>query len=145
MAAEMNELEAGAGVVAASGGTNGMKAAAGYLSAGKLAAITATAAGIASAFVMASVAPTTKREMFYVLATTFCFAIFGGSIAIKYLGLHAWAQSGDFFGIMGLMGVCVVCGLPGWMLIKLPIEWQKKNPDKTMLDFIKDLVTIWRG
>ncbi len=104
---------------------------------GKIFSIFGAGFAIAAYFVMTATKRGTDEEFRRGLAATFVFAIFGGSGAIRYLGISNWLD--DFFGAMALCGLVILCGVPGWLIVKTWFNFANKNKDSELPDLAKKL------
>lgn len=90
---------------------------------------------LATIVVMCLATPQSKREWTAALTSTVSMSLFGGSFVVSYFGLNSWAQ--DSFGLMGITGVCFICGLPAWVIVRALFAWMAKQKDKDLAELAK--------
>jgi len=110
------------------------------LSWAKLASVASIGLAFAAIVVMAMTNPATRKELVVALICTIISSLCGGSIAVTYFGIQAWAF--DIFGLMGLMGIAFACGLPGWITVRAAFIFVQKNEDKG-IDFFINSIKGW--
>lgn len=103
-------------------------------------AVGGIASGIATFIVMSMTKPETDKEWRMALATTLSGSIFGGAAAIRYFNIQDWIN--DFFGMVGLGGVLLTCGLPAWLLVRAAFLYMEKNKAKDIKELIQDAKEI---
>jgi len=119
----------------------GAKAAWGYGGA-KVAGFAGVGFIMAAAVVMAMTSPPTRREFLVALIATLAFSIGGGGAVISYFHLHAWAN--DIFGMMAILGLAFLCGLPGWIIVRAAFIFAEKNKEKDLGQWIT-IIKSWFG
>lgn len=90
---------------------------------------------LATVVVMCLAQPKSKREWVAALISTVAMSLFGGSALVTYLKLNDWAD--DIFGLMGITGICFVCGLPAWLVVRALFAWMEKNKEKDVVELAK--------
>lgn len=85
--------------------------------------------------VMMTRMPKNPQEWAVGLICTVVSSIAGGSFVILYFGLHHWVN--DIWGVLALGGLFFSCGLPGWFLVRLTINFMHNHESKTIIDLIK--------
>ena len=97
---------------------------------------------MAAAVVMAMTSPPTRKEFLVALIATLAFSIGGGGAVISYFHLQAWAD--DMFGMMAILGLAFVCGLPGWIFVRAGFIFAEKNKEKDIGQIVK-IIKSWLG
>jgi hypothetical protein len=97
---------------------------------------------MAAAVVMAMTSPPTRREFLVALIATLAFSIGGGGAVISYFHLQAWAD--DMFGMMAILGLAFICGLPGWIIVRAGFIFAEKNKDKDIGHWVA-VIKGWLG
>jgi hypothetical protein len=95
---------------------------------------------LAAIVVMSLATPESKKEWVAALTSTVALSLFGGAAVLSYFELTAWATS--FVGLMGITGVCFVCGLPAWLLVRAAFKWMNTRKDKDIAELAADLKEI---
>lgn len=103
----------------------------------KFAVTTGIAAAIATITVLAMTYPKTYKERVVAIAVTVFLSIYGGAAAIDYFSLHNWTEQAK-----GLAYFLV--GLPGWVTVRGFFAWSERDPNKSLLDMVKDLRKAWK-
>ena len=103
--------------------------------------IPAVAIGAVCVIVMALTLPKSKREFVCAITATILFALYGPSAVILFMHID--------FSTVSLMDqekarslLTVLCGLPGWVIVRAFFNWAEINRTKTIVDLaaqIKDL------
>lgn len=91
-------------------------------------------AALAAVVVMAMTLPKTPREFVVALISTVVSSIGGGAFVIRWLEIGHWAQ--DDVGLIGLMGVVFVCGLPAWVLVRALFAWSEAKKDRQITEIV---------
>lgn len=91
-------------------------------------------AALAAIVVMAMTLPKTPREFVVALISTVVSSIGGGAFVIRWLEIGHWAQ--DDVGLIGLMGVVFVCGLPAWVLVRALFAWSESKKDRQITEIV---------
>lgn len=94
----------------------------------------------AAIVVMSLATPESKKEWVAALTSTVALSLFGGAAVLSYFKLTAWATS--FVGLMGITGVCFVCGLPAWLLVRAAFKWMNARKDKDIAELAADIKEI---
>lgn len=81
--------------------------------------------------------PKNPQEWAVGLICTVVSSLAGGSFLIMKFGLQHWAS--DFFGILALGGFFFFCGLPGWFLVRLTINFMHQRESKNIVDLVKEI------
>jgi hypothetical protein len=97
---------------------------------------------MAAAVVMAMTSPPTRREFLVALIATLAFSIGGGGAVISYFHLHAWAD--DIFGMMAILGLAFMCGLPGWIIVRAGFILAERHKEKDLGQWI-GIIKSWFG
>lgn len=87
--------------------------------------------------VMAMTIPKTVREFTVALISTLMFSLGGGAFAIRWFNLIEWVH--DDVGLIGLLGVVFVCGLPGWVLVRAWFVYAEKRRSASLPDMVREL------
>ncbi|UCP00089.1 hypothetical protein LF844_09830 [Metapseudomonas lalkuanensis] len=103
----------------------------------KLGLIGLLGALIAAIVVMAMTIPKTVHEFSVALISTLMFSIGGGAFVIRWFELMAWAN--DLFGLIALLGLVFVCGLPGWVLVRAWFVYAEKRRSASLPDMVKEI------
>ena len=94
-------------------------------------------ATFAAIVVMAMTQPKSRREWAVALICTVFASVCGGAGVVQWLDLHAWAD--QFEGMVALIGLCFVCGLPAWVFVRAWFAYADKRQSTTLLDMIKEI------
>lgn len=89
---------------------------------------------LAAIVVMAMTLPKTAREFVVALISTVVSSIGGGAFVVRWLEIGHWAQ--DDVGLIGLMGVVFVCGLPAWVLVRALFAWSEAKKDRQITEIV---------
>lgn len=95
-------------------------------------------AALAAIVVMAMTLPKTPREFVVALISTVVSSIGGGAFVIRWLEIGHWAQ--DDVGLIGLMGVVFVCGLPAWVLVRALFAWSEGKKDRQITEIVDQAI-----
>ena len=87
--------------------------------------------------VMAMTVPKTVREFVVALISTLMFSLCGGAGVVRWFELMTWAN--DLFGLIALLGLAFVCGLPGWVLVRAWFVFAEKRRTSTLPDMVREL------
>ncbi|MWV17549.1 hypothetical protein F3I16_16020 [Pseudomonas sp. L-22-4S-12] len=87
--------------------------------------------------VMAMTIPKTVREFTVALISTLMFSLGGGAAVIRWFELMAWAN--DLFGLIALLGLVFVCGLPGWVLVRAWFVFAEKRRSASLPEIVREL------
>lgn len=98
---------------------------------------------LAAVVVMAMTLPKTPREFVVALISTVVSSIGGGAFVIRWLEIGHWAQ--DDVGLIGLMGVVFVCGLPAWVLVRALFAWSESKKDRQITEIVDAVLERKRG
>jgi hypothetical protein len=117
--------------------TTGAAGAIGWAKIGGLAGVSGIGAGLATYVVMTMTKPKTDQEWHVALLTTIIGSFCGGPALISYMGWQHWAN--DVFGLMGIIGVCFMCGLPSWLIVRALFAYIDKKRDADITEIVKDV------
>jgi len=109
---------------------------------GKMAGFAGAGFTMAAVIVMAMTAPPSRKELLVALISTLAFSFGGGGAFVMYMGLQAWAN--DYFGLLGILGICFVCGLPGWLIVRAGFISAERMKDKDIGEIIA-MIRGWLG
>lgn len=137
---EVSQAMQTAGQAAAAG--SGWSAAKALPVFGKLVAIFGAGAAIATYLVMSNTKQGDDKEFRRALASTFTFAVFGGAGLIRWLNIGHW--SNDFFGLVALCGIVILCGVPGWLIVKSYFNFANANQHSQLPELWKKLVEAFK-
>ena len=98
---------------------------------------------LAAVVVMAMTLPKTAREFVVAMVSTLMFSLGGGAAVIRWFELMAWAN--DLFGLIALLGLAFVCGLPGWVFVRSWFAYAELRKDKSLIDLIRELRAAAKG
>jgi hypothetical protein len=107
---------------------------------GGAAGMTGAGAGLAAYVVMTMTKPRSDQEWHVALISTLIASFCGGAALVKYLGIEHWIN--EPFGMVGLLGVCFVCGLPGWLIVRSLFNYMEKKKDASIDEIIHDVKEI---
>jgi len=111
----------------------------------KYAAIIVPAMAIAAAciIVMALTKPKSNREFLCAITATFVGAIWGPSVLILFFHIDFSTVSAmDQDKVRNLL--TVVCGLPGWVIVRACFNWSEVNRTKTIVDLVKQIKELFK-
>ena len=111
----------------------------------KHASILVPAAAITGAcvLVMALTRPKTNREIVCALIATFSGGIFGPSAVILFFDIKmATVSTMDQDYVRNLL--TIICGLPGWVIVRAWFNWSEVNRKKTLVDLIEQIKELWK-
>lgn len=94
-------------------------------------------ATFAAIVVMAMTQPKSTREWVVALICTVFASVCGGAGMVQWLDLHAWAD--QFEGMVALIGLCFVCGLPAWVFVRAWFAYADKRQGTSLIDMIKEI------
>lgn len=92
---------------------------------------------ITAIVVMAMTVPRTAREFAVALISTLMFSLGGGAFVVRWFELMAWAN--DLFGLIALLGLAFVCGLPGWVLVRAWFVFAEKRREASLPDIVREI------
>lgn len=107
---------------------------------GGLAGMGGIGAGLATYVVMSMTKPKTEQEWHIAFLSTLIGSIGGGAALVKYLHIEAWAN--DLFGLMGLFGICFMCGLPAWLIVRSFFAYAEKKKNADITELVADGTTL---
>lgn len=107
---------------------------------GGLAGFAAGGAGLALLIVACMTPPRNVREWTVGLISTVLGSICGGAAVVQHFGLQSWAQ--DSVGLVAILGLCFVCGLPAWATVRWTFNWMEKRKDKDIGEVVADLKAL---
>ena len=128
----MSEPATTAGASAAAVG-----AAAGWKLLGGLAGGAALAATLSAVVVMCMTRPRSDREWTVALISTVMSSVCGGAALVQYFSLQSLA--GEWAGLVSLLGLAFVAGLPGWALVRWAFNWIEKREGLGLDEVLSDL------
>lgn len=111
----------------------------------KYAAFIIPTACIAAAciIVMAMTRPKSNREFIVAITATIAGAYFGPSVVILLCGIDFSAISAiDQDKARSLL--TIVCGLPGWVIVRACFNWSEINKTKTIVELVGQLKALWK-
>ena len=117
--------------------------AAGGLALYKIGALGALATLLVAVVVMAMTVPRTAREFVVALICTVVGSMGGGAFVIRWLGIGHWAQ--DDIGLVGLVAVAFVCGLPAWVMVRGWFAYTEASKGRSLLELIRELRGAVKG
>ncbi|WXL27747.1 hypothetical protein WG219_09970 [Ectopseudomonas mendocina] len=112
-------------------------AAAGGIALYKLGVLGLLVALAAAIVVMAMTVPKTVREFTVALISTLMFSLGGGAGVIRWYELQHWAN--DQFGLIALLGLVFVCGLPGWVVVRAWFVYAEKRRTASLVEILREL------
>ena len=101
------------------------------------------AAALAALVVMSMMPPKNMKEMFVGLVSTVIGSVSIGSAVIQYYNLQALMD--DMLGLMSVLGLVFVCGLPAWFLVRAWFVFAVNNEDKDIKQIIEEIKRSSRG
>lgn len=104
---------------------------------GWAAIVAAVGAVLSAAVVMCISRPKTEREWFVAITTTAISSICGGAWIIMHLGLQFWVF--DPIGLVAMLGLVFLCGLPGWFVVRVSFNYMKKHSKDDIVEIGKDI------
>jgi hypothetical protein len=104
----------------------------------KLASATWMGAILGSIVVMSMTYPKTYKERVVAIAVTVFLSIYGGAAAIDYFNLHAWTEQAKGLAYF-------LTGLPGWVTVRGFFAWTERDPNRSLLDMVKDIRKAWKS
>lgn len=113
---------------------------AGWKIIGGLAGVGGIGAGLATYVVMTMTKPKSDQEWHIAILTTILGSICGGSALASYLGIQHWAN--DAIGLMGLIGVAFLCGLPSWLLVRGFFAYMDKKKNADIMELATDAASL---
>jgi Cu/Ag efflux pump CusA len=93
-------------------------------------------ATVAAVVVMIMTRPKSTREWAVALISTVVSSISGGAFLVRWLGIGSWVQ--DDIGLIALIGVVFVCGLPAWVIVRAWFAWSESRKDKALPEMVKE-------
>jgi hypothetical protein len=117
--------------------SSGVAGLAGWKLIGGLATVLAIAATLAAVVVMCMTPPRHAREWVVGIISTILGSIAGGAALVHYLGIQAWTQ--DYLGLVAVLGLAFVAGLPAWTLVRATFTYLEKQRGKDILEIAKDV------
>lgn len=94
-------------------------------------------ATFAAMVVMIMTRPRTTPEWTAALISTVICSCCGGSAVVMYFNLQQWAMSWD--GLISLFGLCFVCGLPAWVLVRAWFIFAELKRSSSLPEIVKAL------
>lgn len=108
----------------------------GWKALGGLAGVGGIGAGLATYVVMTMTKPKSDQEWHIAILTTILGSLCGGSALASYLGIQHWAN--DVIGMMGLIGVAFLCGLPSWLIVRAFFAYAETKKGAPITEIIAD-------
>lgn len=97
---------------------------------------------IVCAVVMAMTHPKSFREGLVALLVTFACAIYGPPVAIAFFHLDMSAvPPADYDKARSML--TILCGMPGWVIVRAVFNWTEINRTKTILDLAKQFKEVF--
>lgn len=93
---------------------------------------------LASVIVMIMTMPRTKKQQFIALLSTFVGSIYGGGFLID------WFHLADKLSHTNLGGIYLLAGVPIWIILRGFFAYTERDKDKSLVDFIKDIKSVWK-
>ena len=115
----------------------------GWKALGGLAGVSGLGAGLATYVVMSMTKPKSDQEWHVALISTLIGSFAGGAALIKYLKIEDWIH--EPFGLTGLIGLCFMCGLPGWLLVRSFFAYVDKRKTADITEILADGVQAVRN
>lgn len=103
---------------------------------GGLAGVGGLGAGLATYVAMSMTKPKTEQEWHVAMVSTLVGSFCGGPALVKYLGIEKWVN--DPFGLMSLLGICFMCGLPAWLLVRSFFAYAEKKKNADITEILHD-------
>lgn len=110
---------------------------AGWKLIGGLATVLTIAAALAAVVVMCMTHPRSAKEWVVGIISTIMGSIGGGAAVIQYFSLQAWTQ--DYLGLVAVLGLAFICGLPAWTLVRATFTYLEKHKGKDIVQIIKSV------
>lgn len=110
--------------------------AAGGIALWKFAAGAGAGAALAMLIVMCMTPPRTVREWTVGLVSTVIGSVCGGAAVIQHFGLQSWF--GSYVGLVAVLGLAFVCGLPAWALVRMVFNYLIARRDKDLLEVVDE-------
>ncbi|NCI79746.1 hypothetical protein [Acinetobacter kanungonis] len=95
------------------------------------------AVALVAAVVLMTRMPRSPQEWAVGLICTVVSSLAGGSFIIVKFALYSWVA--DIWGMITLGGFFVVCGLPGWAIVRWIFNYIDKQEGKTIIEVMKEL------
>lgn len=98
---------------------------------------------LAAIVVMAMTLPKTVREFGVSLICTVMGSICGGAYVVSAMGIGSWVN--DDIGLMALLGIAFVCGLPAWLIVRAGFIYAELRKDMSIVEMITEFkAAIWK-
>jgi hypothetical protein len=98
---------------------------------------------LAAIVVMAMTLPKTVREFGVSLICTVMGSICGGAYVVSSLGISSWVN--DDFGLIALLGIAFVCGLPAWLIVRAMFVYAELRKSMSIVEMITEFkAAIWK-
>lgn len=98
---------------------------------------------LAAIVVMAMTLPKTVREFGVSLICTVMGSICGGAYVVSAMGIGSWVN--DDIGLMALLGVAFVCGLPAWLVVRAVFVYAELRKSMSIVEMITEFkAAIWK-
>lgn len=93
-------------------------------------------ATFAAVVVMIMTKPKSTPEWAVALISTVVSSLCGGAFVVRWLDIGAWVQ--DDIGLIALIGVAFVCGLPAWVIVRAWFAWSEARKGVGLPDLAKE-------
>jgi hypothetical protein len=108
----------------------------------KLGLLGAVGAVLVTIVVMAMTLPKTAREFVVAIISTVVFSLCGGAFVIRWFELQHWVN--DDIGLIALIAVVFVCGLPAWVLVRSWFVYAELRKHMSLPDMLRELkAVVW--
>lgn len=98
---------------------------------------------LAAIVVMAMTLPKTVREFGVSLICTVMGSICGGAYVVSAMGIGSWVN--DDIGLMALLGIAFVCGLPAWLIVRAVFVYAELRKNMSIVEMITEFkAAIWK-
>lgn len=111
--------------------------AAGGIALYKLGLLAAIGSLLVSLVVMLMTLPKTGREFATALISTVVSSICGGAGVVRWFELSSWAH--DDLGLIALLGLAFVCGLPAWIVVRALFNWSEARKTEGLPELVHEL------
>lgn len=109
----------------------------------KLGLLGAVGAVLVTIVVMAMTLPRTAREFVVAMISTVVASLGGGAFVIRWFDLQHWVN--DDIGLIALIAVVFVCGLPAWVLVRSWFVYAELRKSMSLPDMLRELkAVVWK-
>ena len=109
----------------------------------KLGLLGAVGAVLVTIVVMAMTLPKTGREFVVAMISTVVASLGGGAFVIRWLELQHWVN--DDIGLVALIAIIFVCGLPAWVLVRSWFVYAELSKHMSLPDMLRELkAVVWK-